>query len=227
MKTVLLYDAPVSLRGDRFKMDRTYGVEVDALAEYFEQVVVCNPVATFDIPQARYEPRATNISLEILPYFSGVTSSFPVFPGCAHKIWRASRSWDLLYIRLPSPLGIIGYLSAVARKIPVVLYVVGDLEAQYEQGRYRGLSKVAARAAVKLFEGLTRWMVKHAVVITQGEACTGSTSGTATASSISCGRLFRRNKLQIGRILAGVPVSSYCSSVRSWRKRESLCCWRP
>lgn len=170
MKTVLLYDAPVSLRGDRFKMDRTYGVEVDALAEYFEQVVVCNPVATFDIPQARYEPRATNISLEILPYFSGVTSSFPVFPGCAHKIWRASRSWDLLYIRLPSPLGIIGYLSAVARKIPVVLYVVGDLEAQYEQGRYRGLSKVAARAAVKLFEGLTRWMVKHAVVITQGEA---------------------------------------------------------
>lgn len=170
MKTALLYDAAVSLSGDRLRIDRAYGVEVDALAEYFQQIVLCNPVATFDIPQARYEPRAANISLEALPYFDRVISSLPVLPRCAHKIWQASRSWDLLYIRLPSPLGIIGYLSALVRKIPVVLYVVGDLEAQYEHSRYRGLSNTAARGAVKLFEYLTHWMVDHALTITQGEA---------------------------------------------------------
>lgn len=150
-------------------MDRGYGIRVDALAQYFDQIVVCNPVARFDIPEAQYEPRSTNISVEALPYYGRVTRSLLRLPKCTGLIWRASRSWSLLHITLPSPLGMIGYLCARARSIPVVLSVVGDLGAQYEQGQYHGMSRLAARAAVWLSERATHWMVDRAPTITQGE----------------------------------------------------------
>jgi len=170
MTVSLLYDAPVSLVEGRLWMHRVYGIYVDALAEYFDHVVVCNTVAEFSLPEARYELRSANVSLTALPYFQRVADSPRVLFGCTRRIWQASRSWDLLYMTLPSPLAIIGYLCARARGIPVVLDVEGDLENQYEAGRYRGLSGLAARTAVRLFEHLTQWMVDRAVTITQGEA---------------------------------------------------------
>lgn len=169
MKIALLWDASASLRDGRLQLDRAYGIRVDALAGYFEQVVVCNPIAAFDIPKAQYTLRATNVSIEPLPYFDRVATSLRLLPQCAGVIWRASRSWSLLHITLPTPLGIIGYVCARARGIPTILSVVGDLDAQYERDRYRGISGLGARAAVKLFEYATRWMVDHAVTITQGE----------------------------------------------------------
>lgn len=169
MRITLLYDAPVSVREGRLRMDRGYGIRVDALAQYFDQIVMCNPVARFDIPEAQYEPHSTNISVEALPYYGRVTRSLLRLPKCASLIWRASRSWSLLHITLPSPLGIIGYLCARARNIPMVLSVVGDLEAQYEQRRYHGMSRLAARAAVWLSERATHWMVDRAPTITQGD----------------------------------------------------------
>lgn len=170
MKIALLYDVPASLQNGRLHIDRGYGIRVDALAGHFEQIVVCNPIAAFDLPQARYELRSTNVSVEPLPYFARVTASLPLLPQCAIAIWRASRSWSLLHITLPTPLGIIGYLCARARGIPTILSVVGDLDAQYERGRYRGISGLGARAAVKLFEYATHWMIDRVVTITQGEA---------------------------------------------------------
>lgn len=169
MRITLLYDAPVSLSQGRLRMDRGYGSLVDALAQHFHQIVVCNPVASFDIPGAQYEPRSTNISVEALPYYGRVTRALLRLPKCAGLIWRASRSWRLLYIMLPSPLGIIGFLCARARKIPIVLSMEGDLDAQYERGRYHGMSRLAARAVVWLFERATQWMVDRAPTITQGE----------------------------------------------------------
>lgn len=170
MRIALLYDAPVLLVDDRLLMHRVYGIYVDALAEYFDHVVVCNTVARFDIPEARYELRSPNVSVTPLPYFQGVADSPWLLLGCARRIWQASRSWDLLYMTLPSPLAIAGYLSARARGIPVIVDIEGDLEAQYEAGRYRGLCGLAAQIAVRLFEYLTQWMVDRAVTITQGEA---------------------------------------------------------
>ena len=169
MKITLLYDAPMSLRQGRLRMHRPYGIRVDALAQHFEQIVVCNPVASFDIPEAQYEPRSTNISVEALPYYGRVTRSLLRLPKCAGLIWGVSRSWSLLHITLPSPLGMIGYLCARARKIPMVLSVVGDLDAQYERGRYHGISRLAACAAVWMSERATHWMVDRAPTITQGE----------------------------------------------------------
>lgn len=169
-RIALLYDDPVSLTQGRLRMNRGYGLRVDALAEYFEQVVVCNPVARFELPSARYEPRAGNVSLEALPYFASVVGSLLVLPRCAGVIWRASRGWDLLHVTLPNALGFVGYLCARGRGIPVVLAIQGDLETQYERTRYCGLSGVAARVAVWLFEWATRWMADHALAITQGNA---------------------------------------------------------
>lgn len=170
MKIALLYDAPASLIGNRLRINRGYGTDIDALAGYFDEVIVCNPVAGFDVPEAQYELRSPNVALVPLPYFARVAESLPLLPKCARIMWQGSRSWDLVDIRLPSPLGIIGYLCARMRKIPVVLHIVGDLAAQYERRRYRGLSGPLARLAVKLSELTTHWMANHAVTITQGEA---------------------------------------------------------
>ncbi len=170
MKIALLYDAPMSLLEGRLRMDRGYGIRIDALAEYFDHVVVCNTVAKSSIPEANYELRSPNVSLVPLPYFQRVADCPWVLLGCARRIWQASRSWDLLYMTLPSPLAVMGYVSVRMRGIPVVLAVAGDLDAQYERDRYRGIRGVAARTAVKLFECATYWMVNHAMTITQGEA---------------------------------------------------------
>jgi len=170
MRISLLYDGPASLVDGRLRLHRVYGTYVDALADYFDHVVVCNPIARFNVPEAKYELRSANVSLDALPYFQHAADSPRVLLECARRIWRASRSWDLLYITLPSPLAIIGYLCARARGIPLVLDVEGDLRAQYETGRYRGLSKLTARMAVEMFEYLTQRMVDRATTITQGEA---------------------------------------------------------
>lgn len=169
MTICLLYCGPASLTGGQARLHRVYGTYVDALAEYFDRLVVCNTFAGFELPEAQYEVRAPNVSFEALPYFGRVADSLTVLRKCSRLIWRASASWDLLYITLPSPLGIPGYLTARARGIPVVLDVEGDLEAQYEAGRYRGLTGVAARAGVAVFEAATQWMVNRAVTMTQGE----------------------------------------------------------
>lgn len=166
----LLYDAPASMVGGAIRVHRVYGSYVDALAPYFDQIVVCNTLADFDLPEAQYEFRAANVSFVALPYYSRVTGSSRVLPECAKVIWQASGSWDVIYITLPSPLGIIGYLVARTRKIPVVLDVEGDLETQYEAGRYRGVSRLASYGAVRLFEWSAQWMVDRSVTITQGEA---------------------------------------------------------
>ena len=49
MRISLLYDAPVSLVEGRLRMHRVYGIYVDALAEYFDHVFVCNTVAAFSL----------------------------------------------------------------------------------------------------------------------------------------------------------------------------------
>lgn len=165
----LLYCGPASLTGGRVRLHRVYGTYVDALAEYFDRLVVCNPFAGFEMPEAHYEVSAPNVSFVALPHFGRVVDSVPVLRKCSQLIWRASASWDLLYITLPSPLGIAGYLAARARGIPVVLDIEGDLQAQYEAERYRGLTGVAARAAVTVFEAATQWMVDRTVTVTQGE----------------------------------------------------------
>lgn len=203
MKLALLYDAPALLRNGRLHIDRGYGIWVDALAEHFEQVVVCNPIADFEHPQARYALRATNVLIEALPYFASVTTSLPVLPQCAAAIWRASRSWSVLCISLPGPLGVLGYLCARARGIPIVLVLVGDLEAQYERARYRGVAAIGARAAVKLLEYTIHWMVDHAVTVTQGEG------------------LRRKYERRGNRIVSTVPWSSISSDMIV--NREDTC----
>ncbi len=170
MRIAVLSDGPAWLSAGRLRVHRPYGIYVDALAEHFDHVLVCNPVATAPIPEAQYELQSPNISVEPLPYFGRVAESVPLLPRCARGIWRASRSWDVLYVWLPTPLGFIAYLCARHRGIPVVLSIEGDLEAQYERGRYQGFSNATAYVGVKLFERLTRWMVDRAVTITQGEA---------------------------------------------------------
>lgn len=170
MKVALLYDAPVSLVRGRLRVHRIYGIYVDALAQYFDHVVICNTVASFDLPEAKYELGSANVSLAALPYYQRIADSPRMLFECTRRIWKVSRSWDLLYMTLPSPLAIIGYLCARARRIPVVLDVEGDLEDQYEAGRYRGVAKLVAWIAVRFFEDVTQWMVNRTVTIAQGEA---------------------------------------------------------
>lgn len=170
MRIAVLSDGPAWVSAGRLRVHRPYGAYVDALAEHFDRVLVCNPVATAPIPEAQYELQSPNISVQPLPYFGRVAESVPLLLRCARDIWRASRSWDLLYVWLPTPLGFLGCLCARRRGIPMVLSIEGDLEAQYERGRYQGLSNATAYVGVKLFERLTQWMVDRAVTITQGEA---------------------------------------------------------
>jgi glycosyltransferase involved in cell wall biosynthesis len=166
----MLCDWPVSLAAGRLRFHRPYGAYLDALAPYFEQLVVVGPAAPHARPETEYELASPNVQFRAVPYFETTVGALRVLPGCARDVWRASRACDLLCMTLPTALGVVGYACARLRGIPVVIDLQGDLEAQYERGRYRGVSGWLARAAVWFFERTTQWMVDRCVTMTQGPA---------------------------------------------------------
>ena len=138
----ILYHMPFwqAADGSLWEAEGSFARYVESLAPYFDHIVLCVPV--HDRPQpSGSQLRATNVSLAPLPFFPGPKQFYPKLL----TMWPRLRAWvercDVINLRVPSPAAYFAYRFARARRKPVFLLVVGDLQALLPHLGYRGLTR--------------------------------------------------------------------------------------
>jgi glycosyltransferase involved in cell wall biosynthesis len=161
----ILYHMPFwqAADGSLWEAEGSFARYVESLAPYFEHIVLCVPVHAEPQPSGS-KLRASNVSLAPLPYFPGPKQFYPRLL----QMWPRLRAWvdrcDVINLRVPSPAAYFAYRFARARRKPVFLLVVGDLQALLPHLGYRGLTR-ALYAGYVAFE-------ERALCIMTGEALT-------------------------------------------------------
>lgn len=199
MRLCMIYSADVRRVGEQYYLNRTYGREVESLLPYVEEVILCNPVA----PASSVEgllPSPPRVSVRPLPYYRRWTESYRIIPLAIPVLQQAIRQSDLIYVRMPSPLGLVSFVLSRLFGKPVVLHIVGDQRQQYEASHYRGVMGGIARFVVEFNEWSTQRMVNRALTIVQGEELVrkhkrnGNRVVNLTRSPISVGDVVERTR---------------------------------
>ncbi len=125
MKIGFHYHIPVQITTDGLYTRSFYGLFLDSIAKQCNQLIIFSYEPTVDeLASINYKLVSGNINLISLGKHSSLPSRVLKFPGALFKIWGNRFLFDVLLVRSPTPLVIpISYLP---KKIPVVLYLVGD-----------------------------------------------------------------------------------------------------
>jgi len=158
-------DADGSLR----EVEGSFARYVDALAPYFDEVVLCVPV--LDRPRGAGTPiRSRNVALAPLPAFDGPRQFYPKLPFVIPRLARFARRIDLLHVRVPSPAALFAFAFARLFGRPSFLLVVGDLGALRETMPYRGIKKTLWNLYTAFEEHNIQWMADRALTFANGGA---------------------------------------------------------
>ena len=176
----ILYHMPFwqAADGSLWEAEGSFARYVESLAPYFDHIVLCVPV--HDRPQpSGSKLRATNVSLAPLPYFPGPKQFYPKLL----QMWPRLRAWvdrcDVINLRVPSPAAYFAYRFARARRKPVFLLVVGDLQALLPHLGYRGLTRALYARYVAFEERALRIMTAAALTFVNGAALRQKHEGAA------------------------------------------------
>jgi len=153
------------------EVEGSFARYVDALAAYFDEIVLCVPV----LPEASGEGTAiksANVRLAPLPYFAGPVQFYPRLPGVMVRIAQFVRGIDLLHCRVPTPAAVFAFAVARVLGRPAFLLVVGDLRALLPSMPYRGLKRLLWRAYTAFEERNVQWMANHALTFANGAPLT-------------------------------------------------------
>jgi glycosyltransferase involved in cell wall biosynthesis len=142
---------------------------VDSLAPYFDEVVLCVPVHAQ--PQALGSRiTAANVTLAPLPDFPGPRQFYPMLPAILARLREWVDRCDVINLRVPSPAAYFAFRIAKARRKPVFLLVVGDLQALLPHLGYRGIKHFIFKQYVAFEERAIALMTKTALTFTNGAA---------------------------------------------------------
>jgi glycosyltransferase involved in cell wall biosynthesis len=166
----ILYHMPFwrAADGTLWESEGSFARYVDALAPYFDEVVLCVPV--FDRPQADgCRVRAANVTLAPLPNFPGPRQFYPQLFSMLPRLRAWVRRCDVIHLRVPTPAAIIAF--AIARKTrPIFLLVVGDYRALRPHLGYRGIKKALFAAYVAIEEWAVDFMAARSLTFANGAA---------------------------------------------------------
>jgi glycosyltransferase involved in cell wall biosynthesis len=167
----ILYHMPFwqAADGSLWEAEGSFARYVESLAPYFDHIVLCVPVHAAPQPSGS-KLRAANVSLAPLPYFPGPKQFYPRLL----QMWPRLRAWvdrcDVVNLRVPSPAAYFAYRFARARRKPVFLLVVGDLQALLPHLGYRGLTRALYARYVAFEERALRIMTGEALTFVNGAA---------------------------------------------------------
>jgi glycosyltransferase involved in cell wall biosynthesis len=171
MKLGIVYHMPFwrAPDGTLYELEGSFARYVDSLAPYFDEVILCVPF----LQEAGGEGtplRSANVTLAPLPAFDGPRAFYPRLWSIVPRLLRFVRSIDLLHCRVPTPAAV--FACAWARLIgrPVIVLVVGDLEALLPSMPYRGLKRLLWRAYTAFEELGVQWMVNGSLAFANGTA---------------------------------------------------------
>jgi glycosyltransferase involved in cell wall biosynthesis len=166
----ILYHMPFwrAADGTLWESEGSFARYVDALAPYFDEVVLCVPV--FDRPQTGgSRVRAANVTLAPLPHFPGPRQFYPQLFSMLPRLRAWVRRCDVIHLRVPTPAAIFAF--RIARKMrPIFLLVVGDYRALRSHLGYRGIKRALFAAYVAIEEWAVEFMAARALTFTNGAA---------------------------------------------------------
>jgi glycosyltransferase involved in cell wall biosynthesis len=154
--------------GTLWESEGSFARYVDALAPFFDEVVLCVPV--LDRPQAGgSRVRAGNVTLAPLPNFPGPRQFYPRLLSMLPRLRAWVRRCDVIHLRVPTPAAIFAFRAA--RKMrPIFLLVVGDYRALRPHLGYRGIKKALFAAYVAFEEWAVDFMAARSLTFTNGAA---------------------------------------------------------
>lgn len=166
----ILYHMPFwrAADGTLWESEGSFARYVDALAPYFDEVVVCVPV--FDSPQTGgSRVRAANVTLAPLPNFPGPRQFYPQLFSMLPPLRAWVKRCDVIHLRVPTPAAIFAF--RIARKTrPIFLLVVGDYAALRPHLGYRGIKKALFAAYVAIEEWAVDFMAARSLTFVNGAA---------------------------------------------------------
>jgi glycosyltransferase involved in cell wall biosynthesis len=149
------------------EVEGSFARYVDALAPYFDEIVLCVPVCAGERGEGT-PIKSANVRLAPLAHFDGPAQFYPRLPGMLLRIAPFVRGIDLLHCRVPTPAAVFAFAIARVLGRPAFLLVVGDLRALLPSMPYRGLKRLLWRAYTAFEEWNVQWMANHALTFANG-----------------------------------------------------------
>lgn len=172
MRLAIVYHRPFyrDQTGTLWEAEGAFSRYVESLARRVDEVVLCVPHRPEPFPGEAYRLRADNVTLWPLPHFDRLPRFYAGLPRMLRRLWRGLPDWDLVNLRVPTPLGVYAYTLAHLRRRPVFLLVVGDLAGVAASVRVDRPKRALYRAYLLLEEVLQGWMVLGAPSFVNGRA---------------------------------------------------------
>ena len=203
-----------------------FTIQMDALADHFEQVILCVPVIeALDFQGVSLN--AENIRFHELPHFSGCMGYLLKLPEILGKSLQVMEQTNLGLVILPGYFGAFASWLCQRKSFPIFQWVVGDWRRNVLARRGRNLSGYWAQIWTLL---LDRWMKRLTRdVLTFFNACIlypspRSHHYTRVSSSIRLMDIFERqdvnrettpgNLLFVGRLAAEKDIETLIAAVK-------------
>ena len=156
--------------GGLWEAEGSFSRYVESLARFVDEVVLVVPARTEPFPGQAYRLHAANVRMSPLPFWDRLTLFYRALPSALVRLWRELPHWDLVNVRVPTPLGLFAYLLAKLRRRPIFLVVVGDLAGVAASVRVNNIKRAAYWAYLQLEERLQDRMVAGAPSFVNGQA---------------------------------------------------------
>jgi glycosyltransferase involved in cell wall biosynthesis len=149
------------------EIEGSFARYVDALAPYFDEIVLCVPVRRRADGEGT-AIRSRNVRLAALPDFDGPVHFYPQLPWMLVRLTAFIRSIDVLHCRVPTPAAVFAFALARLFGRPAFVLVVGDLRALTPSMPYRGVKRLLWRAYTAWEERAIQWMADRALTFANG-----------------------------------------------------------
>lgn len=164
-----IYHVPFWMENDKVYTEHpAIGRYVEALALQAARVAVITPKRT-NTSSISYLVQAKNVTVSNLPAYQNIQQFWFQAIRIYVQLWRASREWDLLNIRMPTQVGFPAFLAAAWHKKPVFLVVVGEWLAYSRLSGYPFLKQWIVNLEARFQDALMDFMVMRCPTFTNGE----------------------------------------------------------
>lgn len=172
MRLAIVYHRPFyrDPSGGLWEAEGAFSRYVESMARLVDEVVLVVPECPTPFLGDAYRLRADNVRLCPLPFWDRLTLFYPALPKALGRLWREAPTWDLVNLRIPTPLGLYAYAVARLRSRPIFLIVVGDLAGVAASVRVNGPKRALYWTYLQIEERLQAWMVAGAPSFVNGQA---------------------------------------------------------
>jgi glycosyltransferase involved in cell wall biosynthesis len=167
--TVVYHRSFWEVEGELWEREGAFSRFVEALAAHAESVELVVPRA----PRASDEGHrlaADNVRIRALPHWRDLIDFYRHLPRMLLTLWSGAGHWEVLIVRLPTPLGFWAWLIGRIRGVPTLLLVVGDLAEVAETVVGTTWKRRIYRFWARIEDILMRVMVRGTLTFANGEA---------------------------------------------------------